>query len=75
MAQKCVNELFLSRSKILKRLNHRIAKQNTLQNCNKKFCNFQFGLIFQEKLFLMVFNVLTKQRVLILLNILRKKWN
>ena len=38
--QKCVNRLFLSKSKILKRLNLRIAKN--LQNCNKKIHNFQF---------------------------------
>ena len=30
--QKCVNKLFLSKSKILKRLNHRISEN--LQNCN-----------------------------------------
>ena len=30
--QKCVNKLLLSKSKILKRLNHRISEN--LQNCN-----------------------------------------
>jgi len=30
--QKCVNKLFLLKSKILKRLNHRISEN--LQNCN-----------------------------------------
>ena len=36
--QKCVNKLFLSKSKILKRFNHRITENS--QNCNKKISNF-----------------------------------
>jgi len=36
--QKCVYKLFLSKSKILKRLNHGITKN--WQNCNKKIRNF-----------------------------------
>ena len=46
--QKCVNKLFLSKSKILKRLNHRISEN--LQNCNWKICNFQFWCNFQGKI-------------------------
>ena len=38
--QNCLNESFLSKSKILKRLNHRISEN--LQNCNKKIRNFKF---------------------------------
>ena len=36
--QKSVFELFLSKSKILKRLNHRITENS--QNCSKKIRNF-----------------------------------
>ena len=46
--QKCVYTLFLLKSKILQRLNHRITLN--LQNCNKKSCNFQFWCNFYGKL-------------------------
>ena len=38
--QNCVNILFLSKSKIFVKLNHRMTEN--LQNCNEKICNFQF---------------------------------
>ena len=38
--QNCVYILFLSNSKILKRLNHGISENQ--QNCNQKIRNFQF---------------------------------
>ena len=47
--QKCENKLFLSKSKILKRLALRI--EDDLQNCKRKFAIFSSGLIFTEKLF------------------------
>ena len=37
---KCLFILFLSKSKMLLRLNHRIPEN--WQNCNKKIRNFQF---------------------------------
>ena len=46
--QKCVNKLFLSKSKILKRFNHRTPEN--LQNCNKKTPNFQFWYNFYGKI-------------------------
>jgi len=46
--QKCVNKLFLSKSKILKRMNLRISEN--LQNCNKKISNFQFWSNFYGKI-------------------------
>ena len=67
--QKCVNKLFLSKSKILKRLDHRIAEN--LQNCNKKirFCsNF-----FRKNCFSMVFKVSTEQCILNTLEYTTKK--
>ena len=48
--QKCVNKLFISKSKILKRLNHRISE--TLQNCIMKIRNFQFWYNFYGKIVL-----------------------
>ena len=46
--QKCVHKLFLSKSKILKRLNHRISEN--WQNCNWKIRNFQFWYNFYGKI-------------------------
>ena len=51
--QKCVNKLFLSKSKIFKRLNHRISEN--WQNCNKKIRNFQFWYNFYGKIIFLRF--------------------
>jgi len=45
--QKCVFILFLFKSKILLRLNHRITEN--WKNCNKKIRNFQFWSNFYGK--------------------------
>ena len=70
--QKCVNNLFLSKSKILKRLNHRISEN--LQNCNQQIRNFQFWYYFCGKIvfqWFLGFRLISVH--LILQNILRRK--
>ena len=47
--QKCVNKLFLLKSKILKRLNHRILEN--LQIVIRKFAFFSSGIIFTDIFF------------------------
>ena len=47
--QKCVKKLFLSKSKILKRLNHRISENWKI--VIRKLAIFSSGIIFTEKLF------------------------
>ena len=70
--QKCVYKLFLSKSKILKRLNHRISEN--WQNCNKKIHNFQFWSNFYGKIVFQWFlRFQLNSLYLILQNIIRRK--
>ena len=70
--QKCVHKLFLSKSKILKRLNHRIS--DNLQNFNQKIRNFQFWYIFYGNIVFQWFLKFQLNSVyLILQNLLRRK--
>ena len=63
---KSLEKLLLSKSKILKRLDHRIAEN--LQNCNKKICNLYGTNVFQWLLRFQMNSV-----YLILSNNLRRK--